>query len=53
VIEHIKPDGLVDLVSSGTSGFIAYEDYNQIPIAPRLYGQALAVLILTEQLRLS
>jgi unsaturated rhamnogalacturonyl hydrolase len=49
VVEHIKPDGIVDLVSSGTSGFIAYADYNQIPIAPRLYGQALAILLLAEQ----
>ena len=52
VMEHVKPDGIVDSVSSGTSGFITYENYNQIPIAPRLYGQALAILILTEQLRL-
>jgi unsaturated rhamnogalacturonyl hydrolase len=51
VLEHIKPDGVVDLVSSGTSGFIAYEEYNKIPIAPRLYGQALAILALTERLR--
>jgi unsaturated rhamnogalacturonyl hydrolase len=51
VMAHVKPDGIVDLVSSGTSGFIAYEDYNQISIAPRLYGQALAILILTEHLR--
>ncbi len=51
VLEHVKPDGIVDLVSSGTSGFITYEDYNRIPIAPRLYGQALAILMLTEHLR--
>jgi unsaturated rhamnogalacturonyl hydrolase len=53
VIENVKPDGVVDLVSSGTSGFIAYDDYNRIPIAPRLYGQALAILLLTEQGRLN
>lgn len=52
VLEHIKPDGVVDLVSSGTSGFITYEDYNRIPIAPRLYGQALSILILTEQVKI-
>jgi unsaturated rhamnogalacturonyl hydrolase len=51
VLEHIKSNGVVDLVSSGTSGFIPYAEYNLIPIAPRLYGQALAILILTEQLR--
>lgn len=51
LMEHVKPDGVVDRVSSGTSGFIAYEDYNQIAIAPRLYGQALAILMLTEYLR--
>jgi unsaturated rhamnogalacturonyl hydrolase len=53
VIANVKPDGVVDLVSSGTSGFIAYDDYNRIPIAPRLYGQALAILLLTEQGRLN
>jgi unsaturated rhamnogalacturonyl hydrolase len=52
VLEHIKPNGVVGRVSSGTSGFIGYEEYNQIPIAPRLYGQALAILALTERLRL-
>lgn len=51
VMAHVKPDGVVDRVSSGTSGFIGYDDYNRIPIAPRLYGQALAILILTEYLR--
>lgn len=51
VLANIKPDGIVDKVSSGTSGFIAYEDYNRIPIAPRLYGQAMAIMLLTEQLR--
>ncbi|MBN2305439.1 MAG: glycoside hydrolase family 88 protein [Anaerolineae bacterium] len=50
IMEHIKPNGIVDLVSSGTSGFIAYDEYNKISIAPRLYGQALAILALTEQL---
>jgi len=42
---------VIDAVSSGTSGFINYADYNKIPIAPRLYGQALAILLLSEQLR--
>lgn len=52
ILKYIKPNGVIDLVSSGTSGFITYEAYNEIPIAPRLYGQALAILALTEQLRL-
>jgi unsaturated rhamnogalacturonyl hydrolase len=52
VVTHVKSDGIIDLVSSGTSGFIAYEEYNQITIAPRLYGQALAILVLAEHLRL-
>lgn len=51
VMNNVKPNGVVNLVSSGTSGFIAYEDYNLTPIGPRLYGQALAILLLTEQLR--
>jgi unsaturated rhamnogalacturonyl hydrolase len=49
-LRNIRADGVVDNVSSGTSGFIAYEDYNQIPVSPRLYGQALAILLMTEYL---
>jgi unsaturated rhamnogalacturonyl hydrolase len=49
-LDNIQADGIVDNVSSGTSGFIAYDDYNQIPIAPRLYGQALTILLMTEYL---
>lgn len=52
VLAHIKPDGIVDRVSGGTSGFITYEAYNEIPISPRLYGQALVILLLAEHLRL-
>ena len=52
ILANVKPDGVLDQVSSGTSGFITYEEYNQTPVAPRLYGQALAILALTEQLRL-
>ncbi|NLX08158.1 MAG: hypothetical protein GXY36_00730 [Chloroflexi bacterium] len=48
---NIGADGIIANVSSGTSGFIAYEDYNTIPIGPRLYGQALALLLLTEHLK--
>jgi unsaturated rhamnogalacturonyl hydrolase len=50
VVDHIRPDGIVDRVSSGTSGFITYNEYNTIPISPRLYGQALAILLLSEYL---
>ena len=49
-LDHIQADGVVDNASSGTSGFIAYDDYNQIPISPRLYGQALTILLMTEYL---
>jgi unsaturated rhamnogalacturonyl hydrolase len=51
VVGNIAENGVVQNVSGGTSGFIAYEDYNQIPISPRLYGQALAVLLMTEYLK--
>ena len=49
-LANIKKHGIVANVSSGTGGFIAYEAYNQIPIAPRWYGQALAILLLCEAL---
>ncbi len=50
-LANIGPDGIVANVSSGTGGFIAYEEYNRIPIAPRWYGQALALLLLCEALK--
>lgn len=50
VLSHVGENGIVNQVSSGTSGFIPYEQYNHIPIAPRLYGQALAILLMTEYL---
>ncbi len=53
VLAHIKPDGIVDKVSGGTSGFIEYEEYNLIPIGPCLYGQALAIMLLSEYLTMS
>ncbi len=49
--EAVSPEGIVGRVSSGTSGFIAYDEYNRIPIAPRLYGQSLVILLMTEWLR--
>ncbi len=49
-LANIQPDGVVANVSSGTGGFIAYEEYNRIPIAPRWYGQALTLLLLCEAL---
>lgn len=48
VLHNVDENGVVLNVSSGTSGFIAYEEYNAIPRAPRLYGQALAILLMTE-----
>ena len=48
----LQPDGIVNSVSGGTSEFIPYDAYNQIPISPRLYGQALTILLLVERLRL-
>jgi unsaturated rhamnogalacturonyl hydrolase len=50
-LNNILPDGVVNQVSSGTSGFIRYEEYNRIPIAPRLYGQGLTIMLLAEYLR--
>lgn len=49
-LANIKKDGIVTNVSSGTAGFITYAQYNEIPIAPRWYGQALAILLLCEAL---
>lgn len=51
VLDHLADDGIVGGVSSATSGFIPYEEYNAIPVAPRLYGQALAILLLAERLQ--
>ncbi|MBZ0310499.1 MAG: glycoside hydrolase family 88 protein [Anaerolineae bacterium] len=51
VLNRIDESGTVNQVSSGTSGFIAYDEYNAIPIAPRLYGQALAILLMAEFLK--
>lgn len=51
VLNNVDESGIVNNVSSGTSGFIAYNEYNAIPIAPRLYGQALAILLMTEFLQ--
>lgn len=50
-VAHIQPTGIVAQVSGETSGFIAYNDYNHIPTKPRLYGQTLTILLLTEALR--
>lgn len=51
ILDQIQDNGIVGNVSAGTSGFIAYEAYNTIPIDPRLYGQALAILLLAEALQ--
>lgn len=52
-VQQTGSDGIVGRVSSGTSGFIAYDDYNQIPCGPRLYGQALSILLLAERVGFS
>lgn len=49
-LSNIAETGIVSQVSGGTAGFIAYDDYNRIPITPRLYGQALTILLLAEYL---
>lgn len=50
-LAHIEPSGIVSQVSAETSGFIARAEYNTIPTKPRLYGQALTLLLLSEALR--
>jgi unsaturated rhamnogalacturonyl hydrolase len=52
-LANIEASGIVANVSGETSGFIAYGDYNQMPTKPRLYGQTLTILLLTEALRSS
>ncbi len=52
ILDNIESNGVVANVSGGTSGFIDYDEYNQIEIRPTLYGQALAILILGEYRRL-
>lgn len=49
-LASIEPSGIVAHVSAETSGFIAYRDYNAILTKPRLYGQTLALLLLSEAL---
>lgn len=51
VVANVGEDGVIGNVSGGTSGFISYEEYNTTPISPRLYGQALGILLMTEYLK--
>lgn len=52
VIDNIAEDGEVQSVSYGTGMGATLEDYRVIPICPMTYGQSLALLILTEGVRL-
>ena len=52
MIDHIAEDGEVQNVSYGTGMGATLEDYRVIPICPMTYGQSLALLILTEGVRL-
>lgn len=52
VISNIRDDGEVQNVSYGTGMGKTLEDYRVIPLCPMTYGQSLALLILTEGVRL-
>lgn len=47
VKEHIDPDGTVQVVSGGTPVMPDIPAYNQIPCYPTLYGQGLALILLS------
>lgn len=48
VIDRIREDGTVEQVSYGTPVFENAEDYKKVPYCPITYGQALAILCMTE-----
>lgn len=52
VLENINEKGELEKTSFGTPVFDNIEDYSRIPITTMPYGQALALLALTEYLRL-
>lgn len=52
VIDNVAEDGEVQNVSYGTGMGRTLEAYRVIPICPMTYGQSLALLILTEGVRL-
>jgi len=51
VVRNIGPDGLLSNVSYGTRMGRDLQFYRDIPIQPTAYGQALALLLLTEAAR--
>jgi len=53
VIERIAPDGTVQQVSYGTGMGSDLQHYRKIPLCPMAYGQALAILLLSEGLALA
>lgn len=52
LLDNIAPDGTLQKVSVGTPVFDTAEEYNHIGIGPMPYGQSLAVMALSEFLRL-
>lgn len=52
VLENITPDGELRNVSFGTAMGSDLDFYRRIPLTPMPYGQALAILALSEALRL-
>jgi unsaturated rhamnogalacturonyl hydrolase len=53
VIANIDAEGTVQQVSYGTGMGHDLDHYRKIPICPMAYGQALAILILNEGLKLA
>ncbi|MDO3409255.1 glycoside hydrolase family 88 protein [Saccharibacillus sp. CPCC 101409] len=51
VVDRIGADGVVSGVSAGTPIGAEREDYNRTVTAPMAYGQALAIVLLSEALR--
>lgn len=51
VMKNIDEEGTVQQVSYGTGMGKSLDDYRKIPICPMTYGQALAILILSEGLK--
>jgi len=51
VMEHINDDGELTQVSFGTAMGSDLDYYRQIPLTSMPYGQAMALLCLTEYLR--
>jgi unsaturated rhamnogalacturonyl hydrolase len=53
VVRNISPDGTVRQVSYGTGMGRDLDHYRNIPVCPMAYGQALALLLLNEGLKLT